>query len=75
MTLGDYKGISWSCIGEKDYNTIKSALKLQEIFEQDLVDWKASSEMKPECGTALLQEPVVKAIYSVLKSMKEESEK
>ncbi|KKN55012.1 hypothetical protein LCGC14_0586130 [marine sediment metagenome] len=54
---------------------IKSALKLQDIMDQDLIDWKSSSEMKAECGTAMMQEPIVKAIYSVLKSMKERSKK
>jgi len=73
--IGDYKNISWSCIGDEDYNTIRSALKLQEIFEQDLIDWKSSSEMKPECGHAMMTQPFVEKVYSVLKSMKEESEK
>ena len=64
-----------NAIVEDEQKLIKSALKLQEIFKQDLIDWKSSSEMIPECGTSIINKEKVKAIYSVLKSMKEKSEK
>lgn len=52
---------------------IECALKLQEIFNQDLVDWKSSSEMKVECGYAMMQTPFITEVYSVLKSMEKRS--
>ena len=35
--IGDYKNISWSCIGDEDYNTIRSALKLQELVKAQIL--------------------------------------
>lgn len=60
---------------DKKKKECELALKLQEIFDQDLINWKASSEMKAECGHAVITEKFTKDVYLILKRMKEESEK
>lgn len=76
---GEKYDFSNESIEDKRHNELKqkilSALKLQKVFNQHLIDWESSSKMTPECGYSAMNQPFIEKVFSVLKSMKEESEK